>query len=216
MIPFPDRAEAGKILAASLEQYKNQTDAIVLGLPRGGVVVAFEVAKALALPMDLIVTKKVGAPGNPELALGAVDDMGNGHWNHDLIDRLNLTIDELEQFVVREKQEIRSRLDLYRHGHPPLDLKKKCAILVDDGLATGLSMLAAVHSARGKRADSIVVAVPVGSIDSAETVRREVDELICLKTPADFQAVGQYYLDFPQITHEEVVALMEKAKHRRF
>lgn len=207
---FLDRHDAGKQLASHLAKYKGQKDVVVLGLPRGGVVLAYEVAKALQQPLEVICPRKVGAPSNPELALGAVTETGDGFFNRNLIASLGVTDKFLEQECAKEKERARQRLALYRKDRPALDLKGKTVILVDDGLATGATMKAAIQSVRGLKAAKIVVAVPVAPPDTAAEIKAMADEFVCLDTPWQFHAVGQFYRDFGQTDDSEVIELLSK------
>lgn len=201
---FHDRTEAGQELAKALMRYARQPDTLVLGLPRGGIIVAAEVAKTLKLPLDIVVTRKIGAPGNSELAVGAIDDTGEGVFDQDLIKMMAISKAELKRLIQKTKEEIDRRLKVYRGNRPSLELKEKTVILVDDGVATGSTMQAAIHSAQKKGAVHIVVAVPVGAPDSLRQLKQQCDELFCLYTPENFGAVGRFYKQFDQTTDEEV------------
>jgi len=207
---FTDRHDAGKKLLSPLHAYKDDKNAIVIGLPRGGVVTAWEVAHALHLPLDIICPRKVGAPHNPELAIGAVCATGEAYFNDGLIADLGVSPEYIDQEVAKERKLSRMRLDLYRKGRPPLDLKGKTAILVDDGLATGATMRAAIQSVRALDAKKIVVAVPVSPPDTATAIRALCDACFCLLTPVMFYAVGQFYVEFGQTEDEEVMALLSQ------
>lgn len=202
MTVFKNRTEAGRKLANALSDFKN-ADAIVLALPRGGVVVAKEVAAALNLPLDIIVTRKIGAPENDEYAIGAIDLDGEGVWNE--FERARVDKKWLSEKIESEKAEAKRRWSLYRGKRGPLELDGKTAIIVDDGIATGLTMRAAVAYAKRKGAQKIIVAVPVSATDSANTLRNEA-EVRTLETPAFFSAVGQWYEEFPQVDDAEVVS----------
>lgn len=206
-----NRKEAGKSLADALKEYKNKPDTIVLGLPRGGVVPAFEIAQQLDLPMDIIVTRKIGAPFQPELAVGALTQEGKAIFN-DQLTILGLSQEQLEPIIKQERIEGKRRLERYRPGRTPLALKGKTALIIDDGIATGATTRAAIESARELGARKIVVAVPVAPPDTAEQLAKEVDEFICLATPELFGAVGQFYKEFAQTEDEEVIALMKQSK----
>ncbi|OGY42076.1 MAG: hypothetical protein A2Y82_02305 [Candidatus Buchananbacteria bacterium RBG_13_36_9] len=208
---FEDRADAGQKLAAKLIQYKNQKDALILALPRGGVVTAFEIARDLNLPLDIVVPRKIGAPQNEEYAIGAITESGEGIFNQEAIASLNITKDYLEQTIAKEKKEAQRRLETYRQDRPPLNLSAKAVIIIDDGIATGLTMRAAIKSIREKKAKKIIVAVPVSAQDSLKTIKEEADEVICLHAPLFFGAVGAFYKDFRQTTDEEVIDLMKKS-----
>jgi putative phosphoribosyl transferase len=205
---FENRQEAGRELAMLLNHYKNQPDTLILALPRGGVVVANEVAKLLHLPMDVIIARKVGAPFNPELALGAVTEIGEGYFNEDLMEQIGISKGYLHNTIEKEVQEAKRRLKAYRRGRPPLVLKGKTVILVDDGIATGATMKASIRSAKALGAKKIVVAVPVSSAETHLEIAQEVNEVVTLSSPEYFYAVGQFYNDFSQTTDEEVIAIL--------
>lgn len=202
MTVFKNRIEAGKKLAEVLGDFKN-TNAIVLALPRGGVVVAREISEALNLPLDTIVTRKIGAPGNDEYAIGAIDVKGNTIWNE--AERAYADQKQLAEKVESEKNEAKRRMETYRKGREPLTLKNKTVIIVDDGIATGLTMRVAVAYAKSEGAEKVVVAVPVASAESVLALQA-ISEVFVLETPIFFNAVGQWYEDFPQVTDEEVVS----------
>ncbi len=208
---FRDRHDAGKQLVQSLSKYKGKKDAIVLGLARGGMVTAFEVAAGLNLPLNVIVVRKIGAPGNEELALGAIAEHGDGIFNEELIGMLGVSADSLKKEVARQKKILNERLALYRGKSPAPLLKGKTVILVDDGIATGASMRVAIQSVREADAKKIVLAVPVAAPDSMRKIEKEVDEVVCLSIPAFFQAVGAFYRDFDQTSDEEVIDLLKKS-----
>ena len=208
---FKDRSDAGKQLAKQLMQYKNNPNAIIIGLPRGGVVTAFEVARALELPLDIVVPRKIGAPGDPELAVGALTEDGIAIFNEDLMKALGLTEDDVKHIIDAEKKEAIRRLTLYRGDRAPLNLEDKIVILIDDGIATGATMRAAIASAQKKGAQKIVVAVPVSPPQVIERIKKEVDEIICLQIPEFFWGVGAFYDVFAQTEDEEVIALMKKS-----
>lgn len=206
---FQDRNEAGRQLAAALDAYRGQ-DCIVFALPRGGVPVAFEVARALSAPLDLIMVRKISAPFQPELALGAVVDGAEPEivLNEDIARLLQPTPEFLRQASERELKEIHRRRQVYLCGHAPLSAAGKVAIVVDDGLATGATARAALRALRRQGPKRVVLAVPVGPSDTVEMLRREVDDLVCLSIPEGFGAVGAYYRHFPQVADAEVVALL--------
>ena len=205
---FRDRTEAGQKLALALKKFAGRKEAIVLFLPRGGVVLAVEVARALDLPMDLVIPRKLGAPFNPEYAIGAITEDSEGIFNEEVIAELGISPRTLKKIVAREKKEAQRRLQAYRGDRSPLDLAGKTVILVDDGIATGLTMRAAIKSVRAKKAAKIIVAVPVAARDSLARIKREVDRAVCLNTPRFFGAVGAFYQEFGQVKDEEVVELL--------
>lgn len=209
---FIDRADAGKQLAKQLQDYANKSDVIVIGLPRGGVIPAFEVAQALNLPLDIVVPRKLGAPYNPELAVGAITEDGTIIFNESIMRQLNLSPTDLTPIIEAEKEEAARRLSLYRSSRPPLDMNGKTVLLVDDGIATGATMRAAIASARARGAKKIIVAIPVAPADTINLIKQEVDDLICLLTPIQFWGVGGFYNKFTQTTDNEVIELMQKAK----
>ena len=209
---FKNRIDAGMLLAQRLIEYKDKPETIVLGLPRGGVVTAYEVAKALNVPLDVVVPRKIGAPQNQELAVAAIAEDGSLIINDQLMNYLGLQLDDLQNLIEKEKQESARRMKLYRAGRRPLELAGKTVILVDDGIATGATMRAALMSARSRGAKSIIVAVPVAPVEALDDIRAEVDSLICLSMPEQFFGVGGFYESFPQVKDQEVVALMAAAQ----
>jgi putative phosphoribosyl transferase len=206
---FRDRVEAGELLAHALKAYDKNPQAIVLGLPRGGVVTAYAVAKKLTLPLDILSLRKIGAPQNPELALGAVSATGEIFLNEDLIAHLGVPEGALASKIKSERERALERYERFRKGRSPLHLEGKTVILVDDGLATGATMQAAILTAKAQEAARVVVAVPVAAPDSLEEVKDNADEVVCLNTPFFFQAVGQFYEDFAQVEDEEVISLLK-------
>lgn len=205
---FKDRQSAGKILAKRLNKYRNQKDVLVLGIPRGGVVVAHKLAKTLNLPLDIIVTRKIGAPMQKELALGAVDSDGMVVWSRDLINEQGLLTEDLESIVVEEVKEIKRREKVYRGTRKPLEVKGRIIILADDGIATGATTISAINYLKRHEAKKLVLAVPVASIDAKEKLSKIANEIIILETPQYFQAVGQFYQEFKEVTDEEVVDIL--------
>jgi putative phosphoribosyl transferase len=208
---FENRAEAGKKLAAKLLKYKRK-QAIVLGIPRGGVVTAFEVAKALNATLDLVISRKLGAPHEPELAIGAVAPDGSTFLDEELIRELQVSENYIEEMKKAEMQEIERRMKKYRGTSRYPNLKNKIVIIVDDGIATGATVLAAVKFLRKLNVGKIVVAVPVMPQESVDKIKAAVDELVVLETPSPFYAVGMFYKNFPQTSDEEVIKLLKKAK----
>jgi putative phosphoribosyl transferase len=209
---FKDRIDAGQKLAEALEKYKNAKDTVILALPRGGVVTGFEVAKELNLPLDIVVPRKIGAPGNPEFAIGAITETGEGIFDEETIKTYGISKDYIENETKKEKAEAERRLKLYRGERPCLVLKDKTVILLDDGLATGLTMRAAIKTVKTHEPKKIIVAFPVGASDSIEILKREADEVVYLDAPFFFGAVGAFYEEFGQTTDEEVIELLRKAE----
>ncbi len=205
---FRDRHEAGKLLAQKLMDLKGNPNAIVLGIPRGGVVVAYEVAKTLSLPLDVFVARKIGAPGNPELAIGAVASDGTVVLDEMSISLMGVSKQYIEKETQRQKEEIRKRLQAYRGGREGYSLQGKIVILVDDGVATGATIIASLKAIKASNPSQTILAVPVAPPDTVEKLRREADKVICLYTPSPFWAVGAFYLNFEQISDEEVQALL--------
>lgn len=209
---FKDRVDAGQKLAKALEKYKGRKETLVLALPRGGVVVGFEVARILNLPLDLVIPRKIGAPSNPEFAIGAITEEGEGIFNKEVIRNYGISEEYINKTVEEEKKEAQRRLKTYRGDRPSLNLIGKTVIIVDDGIATGLTMRAAIKSVKNRDPEKIVVAVPCAAKDSVEQIKKEVDEVVCLHTPIFFGAVGAFYQSFDQTTDEEVINLMKKSK----
>jgi predicted phosphoribosyltransferase len=206
--PFHDRFEAGRVLATRLSAYADRPDAIVLGLPRGGVAVAYEVARALHLPLDVFIVRKLGVPGQEELAMGAIASGGVRVLNHAVIRALGLSQAQIEEVIRREEQELRRREEQFRGNRPPPDLKGKTVILVDDGLATGATMWAAITAVRQQQPAKIVMAVPVADPSGCESFRQIADEVVCAITAEPLHAIGLWYQDFPQMTDDEVRSLL--------
>jgi len=212
MIRFKDRIDGGKKLAVLLASYENNPNAIVIGLPRGGIVTAYQVAHVLKLPLDLVVSRKICAPTSSELAVGALTQEGNVVWNDALLKQLGLTIPDLAESIEKEKKESARRLNLYRGTRPPLNVKDKIVILVDDGIATGATMQAAIVSVHAQGAKKIVVAIPVSSRDALKKIKKEADEVVCVTVPEIFWGVGAFYDLFNQTEDEEVVELLKKKR----
>jgi putative phosphoribosyl transferase len=212
---FPNRIEAGRQLAEKLDKYVGRKDVIVLGLPRGGVPVGYEVAKRLRAPLDVFTVRKLGVPGFEELAAGAIASGGVRVLNQDVMRAIPHADEVIEAVTARETAELERREQIYREGRPPPELRDRIVILVDDGLATGATMRAAVKAARQSGAAKIVVTVPVGPPDTCREIQEEADETICLSTPVFFQAVGQYYEDFSQTSDEDVRELLSSAAQER-
>jgi putative phosphoribosyl transferase len=203
---FKDRADAGRQLVPLLQQYAHAKDTIVVGLPRGGVVPAYEIARALGLPLDIVVSRKIGAPDQPELAVGALTEDGTVIFNDDIMQTLGLAPDDVHSIIEAEKQEAQRRLALYRAGKSPREFKGKTIIIVDDGIATGATMRAAIASVRAQGARKIVVAVPVAL--EAELATIDADEIYCPLRVDYFPGVGAFYESFPQTSDQEVIDLM--------
>lgn len=212
--PYADRAAAGQRLMESLAQYRGRSNAIVLALPRGGVPVAWEVADALGLPLDLILVRKLGVPSHPEVAMGAIASGAIQIRNDDALRAHHVDQAAFDAVLQRERQELARREALYRGSRPPVDLKQQVVLLVDDGLATGASMMAAVHAVRLQNPLAIVVAVPVAPVETAEALGSEVDEFVCPLMPEWMRSVGDWYEDFSQTPDETVVALLDRAWSR--
>jgi predicted phosphoribosyltransferase len=210
---FADRVEAGRILANELGRYAGRDDVVVLGLPRGGVPVAAEVARALRAPLDVLVVRKLGAPGQEELAIGAIGEGGVRVLNEGLVRSLGLEEQEIDRMAAREKTELERRVAAYRGDHEALEVEGKIVIVVDDGVATGATMRAGLQALRAMGAARIVAAAPVGAEDSVAALANDADEVVVLQTPAWFRAVGQWYENFGQTTDDEVREVL--AQHRR-
>ena len=205
---FKDRKDGGAQLAQSLLQYKDQPDTIVIGLPRGGVITAAEVAKKLNLPLDIMVPRKIGAPFNEELAVGAVTQDGDVVWNESILKTAHLEPSDLIDTIQKEKKESARRLLAYRGNKPILNLENKTVIIVDDGIATGATMRAAIASAKKQQAKKIVVATPVSTPETLQNIEQEVDDVVSVLMPTAFLGISAFYESFPQTTDEEVIALL--------
>lgn len=211
---FEDRADAGRALAGMLSAYAGLPDTIVLGLPRGGVPVAFEVAKALELPLDIFLVRKLGVPGHEELAMGAIATGGVRVLNDDVVSPLGIDAATLDRVAAREQQELERREAAYRDGRPRPDVTGRTVILVDDGLATGSTMLVAIRALRLQQPARIVVAVPASAPSVCAEIGREVDEIICAITPEPFHAVGLWYDDFSETTDDDVRMLLHQESRK--
>jgi len=208
---FHDRHEAGRLLAAKLTAYANRPDVVVLALPRGGMPVGYEVARALGAPLDVFIVRKLGVPGYEELAMGAVATGGVRVLNEEVVDGLRIPDHVIDAVTARERQELARRERLYRGDRPPSDVREKTVILVDDGLATGSTMQAAVAALKQQQPVRSVVAVPTAASETCDALRAEVDEVVCVITPEPFHAVGLWYEDFSQTTDDEVRELLAQA-----
>ncbi len=212
---FANRLEAGRQLGRRLEHLSGRP-VMVLGLPRGGVIVAAQIAEALTAPLDVLVVRKLGAPLQPELAIGAVTDGDQPQqiFNDELIHRLSVSREYLDREIQWQLAEVRRRQELYRGGRPAVKILQQTVIVADDGIATGATVRAGIQALRSNRAARIVLAVPVAPLQAVQALRQEVDELLCLQTPASFTAVGAFYGDFRQVTDEEVIDTLQRAAQR--
>ena len=206
---FRDRSDAGVQLAERLKDYKDREDVLVLALPRGGVVTGHEIARYLNAPLDIIIVRKIGFPGQPEFGIGAVSETETVFLNQSIVSTYGVTKQYIEEEINRQKEEIARRVKLYRKGGSIRKLDGKVIILVDDGVATGATMKAAIVALRKEKINKVVVAIPVAPPETADEIKKMADEFICIETPPDFMAVGSHYRDFTQITDEEVVRLLE-------
>ena len=216
-LPFADRAEAGRLLAAELASRKLPGSVIVLALPRGGLPVGLEVAEALGAPLDVVVVRKLGVPWQPELAMGAVAGGSFQTLDQELIGELRVSRQEIDAVVARESAEVARRETLFRKGRAALDLHGRTVVLVDDGLATGSTMLVAARYVRSLKPRKTLIAVPVGSVQACQRLKKEADECVCLATPQPFAAVGEWYVDFRQVTDGEVqsyLAAQRELQHK--
>ena len=208
---FRDRHEAGQALAEKLQFLKGEEDVLILAIPRGGVVVAYEIARELLAPLDVYITRKIGAPYNPELALGAIASDGNIVLDHDMIERLGVSSTYLEKEKARQRKEIERQLREYRGSRPSLNVTDKIVVLVDDGVATGATTLASIRALKRHPLSRLILATPVAPPEVAATLRKEVDQVIILSTPEHFWAVGAFYLVFDQTSDEQVIRLLQSA-----
>jgi putative phosphoribosyl transferase len=213
MAIYRHRADAGRRLAELLTEYADREDVQVLALPRGGVPVAFEIAKALSAPLDVFIVRKLGVPGQPELAMGAIASGGVRVLNSDVVRALRISKDTIESVTEAEREELVRRESVYRGDRGPLEIEGRTIILVDDGLATGATMKAAVEAVRARRPKEVIVAVPTASPDIASAFRRIADKIVCAATPTPFHAVGASYERFDQTTDQEVREYMARARH---
>ncbi len=209
---FKNREEAGELLAAELVTFRDDPAAILFGLPRGGLVVAYQLSRALHLPLNVLITRKIGAPGNPEYALGAVGETGAVYWNREALFGRTLSEQELASAVRAQEKEVARRVALYRKGRPFPDLTDRTVILVDDGLATGATFFAAVATVRQGNPRCVIGAVPVGPRETVQEARSLVDQFIVLRVPEPFHAVGNFYRDFEQVEDRAVLQFLHLAE----
>ncbi len=209
MIPFADRTEAGELLAEKLAGYRDREDVVVVGLPRGGVVTAHAIASRLNFPLDLVVPRKVGHPAQPEFALGAVTEEGAVLLNEDLMRQTGVTEEQLLPVIAAEREEAARRIQVYRAGRPRYPLAGRTVLLVDDGIATGSTMKAAIVAVRAEDPREVVIAVPVLPADTLVEMERLADRVIFLATPSPFQAIGLHYTEFGQTGDAEVIELLK-------
>jgi putative phosphoribosyl transferase len=214
-LPFSDRSEAGRLLAEELVRYDLPSNVVVLALPRGGVVVGWEVANALGAPLDVVVVRKLGVPTQPELAMGAIAGGSFRILDQKLIDEIGISREEVEAVIAAETAELVRREELYRRNRPALDLRGRTVLLVDDGLATGSTMLVAARYARSLKPGQTFIAMPVGSVQACRRLRKEADRCVCLATPQPFGAVGEWYVDFPQVPDQQVQVLLDQGTVER-
>ncbi len=207
---YKDRKDAGQKLARALEKYKNAQNTLVLGLPRGGVPVAAEIAKTLLLPLDIWLVRKLGVPGHEELAMGAIAPGGICHINPGVVEQNHISQRQLDEVITREKQELLRRNNLYRGNRPALSVRGKAVIVVDDGLATGATMQSAILSLRQAGVRHIVAAVPVGAASSCAELAKSADEVVCPLMPDPFYGVGQWYRDFTQLDDATVREILDR------
>jgi putative phosphoribosyl transferase len=215
MAYFTNRVEAGQRLATALKDVAVK-DGIVLAIPRGGVVVGYEVAEALNLPLDVIIPRKIGAPGNPEYAIGAITEDGTLILDENVIAYMNVPSDYVERESENQRLEIQRRMRLYRQNAPYPNLKGRDVIVVDDGIATGSTMKAALSSVKNGGANTVVAAVPVGPPSTIEELKTQADHVVCLFTPESFYAIGEFYDDFSQTMDEEVIDLLKRNRQKHF
>lgn len=209
---FKNRRDAGRRLAEQLDAYAGRDDVLVLGLPRGGVPVAREVAQALRAPLDVAVVRKLGVPSQPELAMGAIASGGARVLNSEVVDMLDLSDDAIDRVTAQEQAELERRERAFRGDRPPPAMEDRVVILVDDGLATGATMRAAAAAVRARNPTRTIVAVPVAPPETCDTVRQDVDDVVCLLRPEPFFAVGLWYDDFEQVSDEEVAEMLRESR----
>lgn len=216
-VPFNGREEAGMLLAEKLKGYGGQ-DSVVLGIPRGGIIIAEKIADSLGAELDIVLSHKLGAYFNPELAIGAISEDGKVFLNEEILSQVNVEPSYIEKEKAAQLAEMKERIQKYRKIRPKAPLKNKIVIVTDDGIATGATMQAALWAARQEHPKKLIAALPVGPMDSLERIAGDTDELLCLRVPAFFSAVGQFFLDFAQVTDEEVLKILaghfEKKGHK--
>jgi len=210
MTIFTDRVQAGRMLAERLKAYADRKDVTVLGIPRGGIPVAFEIAEALGAQLDVFVARKLGVPGQEELAFGAIASGGVRVLDPDIIGAVGISNSDIEEVTSREQRGLERRERLYRGARAPLDIGGRTAILVDDGIATGSSIRAAISALRHLQPARLVVAAPVAPLSTCARLRQEVDDLVCVDMPRTFRAIGEFYEDFSQVTDQEVTDLLQR------
>ncbi|HIK43937.1 MAG TPA: phosphoribosyltransferase [Leptolyngbyaceae cyanobacterium M65_K2018_010] len=207
---FNDRTEAGRLLATQLGDYAQRPNVLVLALPRGGVPVAFEVARALQVPLDICLVRKLGVPGHSELAMGAIASGGVRVLNYDVVSSLGISSRTIDEVAAKELRELQRRDRAYRGDRPPPVIQDQMVILIDDGIATGATMRAAIAVLKSQHPQQIIVAIPVAPAETCQVLRQEVDRVVCLATPAPFYAIGLWYDNFAQTTDEEVCGLLAR------
>jgi putative phosphoribosyl transferase len=215
MLKFRNRTDAGQRLAAELDQYANQPNALVLALPRGGVPVAFEIAQALNLPLDIYLVRKLGVPEQPELAMGAIAPGNIMVLNNDVLRSFGISRQTLLQVATQEKQELARRLQVYRGNRAPLSVRGRFVILVDDGIATSSTLRAAITGLNQQHPQSIVVAAPVGAVATCKSLKQMVEDVVCLSMPEPLSSIGLWYGDFSQTSDHEVCQLLERAAQQQ-
>ncbi|MEW6002550.1 MAG: phosphoribosyltransferase [Nitrospirota bacterium] len=208
---FRDRRDAGMQLAERLRGYKDRDDVLILALPRGGVVTGYEIARSLNAPLDVLIVRKIGFPGQPEFAIGAISETGTIFLNERIISTYGVSNEYVESEISRQEKEISRRVKLYRQEKSIRELEGKIIILVDDGVATGATTKAAIETLKKEKIKELVVAIPVSPPQTADELKKMADEFVCIETPYDFMAVGAHYLDFTQVSDEEVIDLLKKS-----
>ena len=206
--PYADRRQAGRLLSKSLAGYEPYHP-VILGIPRGGVIVADTIARELKTDLDIVLTRKLGAPGNPELAIGAVSESGRIHIQHEIAEKVGADEDYIQQEIEAQLAELQARQQRYRRVLPKVPLEGRTVILVDDGVATGATMQASLWAARDEGPKEVIVAVPVGAQDAIERLEREADDVVCPYVPPYFYAIGQFYADFGQVSDQEVIEILQ-------